>query len=109
MKEQIKVYLIAAFLLSIAIGCMQTEGTITGKVTDSGGNPVSGAIVFVEPENYGGITDASGEYTIENVPLGDYTVTATFGMITNSGEASIIDETFSCTPPQVEVDIQLGI
>ena len=109
MKKQINVYLIATFLLSMVIGCMQTVGTITGKVTDSGGNPVSGVFVFVEQEGDAGVTDENGEYTIENVPLGDYTVTATSGTITSSEEAIIIDETFSCTPPQVEVDIQLGI
>ena len=109
MKEYINNILIVLFLSLMVIGCMQTVGTITGKVTDNGGSPVVGAIVFVEQEGHADVTDESGTYTIENVPLGDYTVTATFGTITNSEEATIVDETFSCTPPQVEVDIKLDI
>ncbi len=69
-------------------------GTVTGTVDDSTGAPVSGALVFLKPDNSSGgtpvsplpilsaigaggqlfaTTDSSGNYTINNVPTGTYT------------------------------------
>jgi|UniRef100_A0A7C6AGA5 hypothetical protein len=62
---------------------IKTEGTskIVGKVLDdSTGEPLIGANVIVEgtaPE-YGAATDEKGEYLIPFVPIGVYSVTATY-------------------------------
>lgn len=51
-----------------------TTGTLTGTVTNStNGNPISGATVNVS--GFNGTTNASGVYTINNIPQGTYTAT----------------------------------
>lgn len=78
---------------TIALPAVQF-GTVTGTVDDSTGAPVSGALVFLKPDNSSGgppvsplpilsaigaggqffaTTDSSGNYTINNVPTGSYT------------------------------------
>jgi iron complex outermembrane receptor protein len=48
-------------------------GTIKGKVSDQAtGQPLVGANVFLKGTNYGSSTNAKGEYTITNVPTGEY-------------------------------------
>gem|GEM_PF-1150526 len=50
-------------------------GTLTGHVTSSQGGAISGATVSI-PGHTAVQTDANGSYTISNVAVGDYTVTA---------------------------------
>jgi len=53
-----------------------TTGSISGTVTDSeGGAPISGATVSTDTGQSAG-TDASGAYTLSDVPTGDRTVSA---------------------------------
>ena len=51
-----------------------TSGTITGEVTLAGA-PVNGAYVEVYDGN-SAVTGSNGEYTLSNVPVGSYTLTA---------------------------------
>lgn len=53
-------------------------GSITGLITDaSTGQPIAGASVSTAPATSTVTTNAQGQYTIPNVPAGNYTVTAT--------------------------------
>lgn len=68
-------------VLSLALlpGLALAMGTITGKVTDSqSGEGLAGANVTVVGTSLGSAADADGNFTIENVPDGSYTVKATF-------------------------------
>lgn len=63
-------------------------GSLTGQVTDASGNPLANAGVMLRPAGisadaarYEGpvlfaVTDAQGNYTLSNVPAGDYVVLA---------------------------------
>ena len=51
-------------LLFLQEGFAQTK-TITGKVTDDKGNPVSGATVMVKGSKGGTSTDSSGNFTLQ--------------------------------------------
>jgi subtilisin family serine protease len=52
-------------------------GAIAGKVTDADNNiAIVGATVVVEGTTLSATTSDSGDYTIDNVPVRDYTVTA---------------------------------
>jgi uncharacterized protein YfaP (DUF2135 family) len=52
-------------------------GTLTGQVTDaSDASPIQGATVTVNSTGQSTTTDASGNYTIANVPAGSQSVTA---------------------------------
>ena len=46
---------------------MQPPGAIHGRVTDSLGNPLAGASVFVKGTRKGAITDAKGDFTLKDV------------------------------------------
>ncbi|MFB6398682.1 carboxypeptidase-like regulatory domain-containing protein, partial [Polymorphospora sp. 2-325] len=52
-----------------------TTGTVSGVVT-SGGTPVAGAAVTLNPGGRAATTTATGSYTIGSVPPGTYTVAA---------------------------------
>jgi hypothetical protein len=57
---------------------LEPEATISGKVNAAGGGPLAGVEVYVE-ENGGGAsggatTDGAGEYAVEGLPAGEYTV-----------------------------------
>jgi hemoglobin/transferrin/lactoferrin receptor protein len=50
-------------------------GRITGCVVDSGGRPVTDLHAFLKEINRGSVTDSSGFFNLENIPVGTYTVT----------------------------------
>jgi TonB-dependent starch-binding outer membrane protein SusC len=50
------------------------NGTITGRVVDAKGEGVPGVTVLVQGTALGAATDATGTYTITNVPPGSYTL-----------------------------------
>lgn len=60
-----------------ATGGSTTTGTIAGSVTDSAGSSIGGAAVSVSGTTLSATTDASGQYTIPNVPAGTQSVNAT--------------------------------
>ena len=51
-----------------------TTGTLSGVVQDGKKQPLAGVNVTLPELRLGGVTDASGRYTIFNVPAGTYTV-----------------------------------
>ncbi|HEX9562482.1 MAG TPA: carboxypeptidase regulatory-like domain-containing protein [Gemmatimonadaceae bacterium] len=67
-------------------------GGIMGVVTDaSNGAPIAGATVTTVPATSSVTTNAQGAYTIQNVPPGTYTVTATrSGYSPGSGPATVL-------------------
>ncbi|MCY7363295.1 MAG: carboxypeptidase regulatory-like domain-containing protein, partial [Ignavibacteria bacterium] len=64
---------------SFGIDNQGTTGKITGKVIDSKDKfPLVGATIKIDKVNQGAITDDNGEYTILNVDVGTYSVTASY-------------------------------
>ena len=75
------------FLLTficLGIGTVAAQSSkISGKVTDSNGEAVIGASVYVLGTNLGAQTDIEGNFTIENVPSSATTIRVTYiGMAT---------------------------
>ena len=67
------------FLVFPALLLAQTTGKIRGKVTDrETGEPLVGVTVAVNGTSFGSSTDLNGEYVILAVPVGTYTVTASY-------------------------------
>ena len=95
--------LLAALLLP-ALALAQT-GTIAGTVIDEGfGTGLPGASVLVRELGTGGATDIDGNYRIQNVPVGTYTVQVSFigyGTQTVNNVAVAAGET-------VQINIQLS-
>ena len=82
------------FLVGLSAFAQKITGDISGNVTDSSGAVV--AIVSVTVRNSGtGVsrtanTNASGNYHIPELPIGDYKVTATApGFKTSARDASV--------------------
>ena len=54
-------------------------GTVTGRVTDANTNDfLPGANVLIQGTNYGAATDRAGEFSIPNIPSGDYTLSVQY-------------------------------
>lgn len=71
-----------AFLLLIWLpnnmGAQATRGTITGHVVDSQGAVLPGAKVGLQPGGLSVVSDGTGQFTLTNVPAGDYTLTVNY-------------------------------
>jgi hypothetical protein len=112
MMKKLLFTIILAFLM---IGCLESTGTISGRITDSAGNPVTGASILLNPLGLTTSSDTNGFYTVNNVPWGDYTVTASSGQLSNSVNVKVVNKSsLSCEDINlnpntlVVVDIQLG-
>ncbi len=54
------------------------KGTIAGRVTDSSGGSLIGAQATVEPKGVSIVSDARGQFFINDLDPGSYTVTVTY-------------------------------
>src|SRR5260370_29914360 len=64
---------ISVLLISMAIA--QTgRGVISGRVIDSAGAVLQGARVDLQPQRMSAVTNSQGEFTISDLPPGEYTV-----------------------------------
>ena len=71
--------LIKWILITILSSQFILAGGINGKVTDAGsGDFLPGANVVLDGTNYGASSDRFGEFTISNVPDGNYTLKVTY-------------------------------
>ena len=54
-------------------------GNLLGTVSDSNGSfPLSGANVYLEGTNFGGITDSGGKIYLSNLPAGNYKLVVSY-------------------------------
>jgi len=80
------------------------SANVKGKVSDgSSGNFLPGANVFLSETNYGSSSDRAGNFSIENVPAGDYVLKVTYvGYADFSVDVTLGDESLT-------QDISLGV
>ncbi|HQE57344.1 MAG TPA: TonB-dependent receptor [Candidatus Fermentibacter daniensis] len=96
--------ILAALALCGTVGA-GTTGSLSGVVTDSDGDPVTGASVVIEGTPFGSMTDREGRYDVYALSPGTYTVTARMvGMtsVTREGIRIVTDQS-------TRVDFVLGI
>lgn len=75
MKNRLFTLLAAILLLPMAL--MAQTGTVRGTVSEeSTGDPLAGVNVVLSKTSMGASTDADGSFRINNVPEGDYVITA---------------------------------
>ena len=100
MNLKFPVALAAAFLALFACNTssfgQSQDSTLVGAVTDSTGSAVAQAPVTATNRDtgvvYKSITNSSGEYRINNVPVGHYDVSASFTGFTAATKADVILE-----------------
>ncbi|MBQ7751268.1 MAG: TonB-dependent receptor [Bacteroidales bacterium] len=63
--------LLAGILIAAGTVAYAQQEKVSGKVTDSAGEPVPGASVFVKGTNNGTVTDIVGAFSLRNVSRGD--------------------------------------
>ena len=63
-----------ALALATSAAAQAPTGTLTGIVTDNGGEAILGATVFLPEIQRGAATDLDGNYTITGIPVGVYEV-----------------------------------
>ena len=68
------ILLVSLFTLVSNSTQAQTTGSIRGRVTTTDGEPVEAVSVGVQGQTFGSITNSQGNFTINNVPAGSYTV-----------------------------------
>ena len=72
----------------------EKQNSISGRVTDSTGIPLTGVTVLLKGTNTGTVTDLDGKYTLHNIPLDGILVFSFVGMNTqeiNVGGKSTLD------------------
>lgn len=72
---------IALTKLNSVVSIQQIK-TVTGKVTDSNGQPLPGVTVVVKETTNGTVTDAEGNYSLTNIPEGEILLFSFIGMRT---------------------------
>lgn len=58
--------------LAFSNASAQQVGTVTGNVTSTDGRALSGAQVFIAGLDIGGLTNAQGQFLLQNVPAGQH-------------------------------------
>lgn len=107
--DKIRTYLFALLMVFLPIGLV-AQATVTGSVTDAEtGEPLAGANVLVEGTDLGAAADVNGAFTIQNVPAGMQTVTASvIGYDVSSKSVNVpssgtVEVDFSLTLSAIEV------
>src|SRR5262249_60933000 len=72
--------LVAMFSLgrTLAQERQDRKGPITGRLTDSSHDVLPGARVEVQPKGHTVATDNQGQFTISDVPAGEYKITVSY-------------------------------
>jgi TonB-linked SusC/RagA family outer membrane protein len=96
-----KYVLLCAFLMMSFMAFSQT-GSIKGKVSDETNQPLPGATVTIDGTTIGSTTDPNGNYAINNVKAGTYTLSVKFiGYVTLKKAVTVngaIIENFTVQP-----------
>ena len=70
-----KKFCYSVFLMLACLSAYSQEHvTISGKISDTRSNPVTGASVFLLNTNFAVISDTKGSFEIRNIAAGDYTI-----------------------------------
>ncbi|MFT5640111.1 MAG: outer membrane receptor for ferrienterochelin and colicins [Cyclobacteriaceae bacterium] len=98
----VRLFSLTLLLIVIALASTYAQtGSITGRIT-SDGSAVAYATIRLENKSIGGVADESGNFVLENVPVGDANI-----LIRSVGNRSIT-QTVSVTANQVtEIEINM--
>ena len=79
LKSGGKYYISVGLAILLIAGCAEKPATIKGSVKDEDGKPLAGAAVFSVPQRYSTLTDTLGNFSIEGVESGQYSLMAKMG------------------------------
>ncbi|RYY34728.1 MAG: TonB-dependent receptor [Sphingobacteriaceae bacterium] len=85
-----KIYTLIFILFFSAMAFAQQNGSISGNVTTSDGNPAAMVSVAIQSTTYGTMTNENGNYRIGRVKAGTYTLTVSaVGLAPQSKEVTV--------------------
>jgi iron complex outermembrane receptor protein len=73
-----KVWFLLFFLVSCCLNAAAQTGGVAGRIVDENKQALPGVTVLIEGTQLGSSTNAEGQYLIQNVPVGQQTVVASF-------------------------------
>ena len=78
--SQLKYFLVIVLTIKISIAsstlfAQVKTGSVAGILRDSAGTAVDSAVITIENTKYKTISDKNGNFTLENIPAGTYTLT----------------------------------
>lgn len=92
---------------------LQPGGQISGKVTESGSNPVAGVLVCAFGETFScSFTDHNGEYVVSGLPSGSYKIVFIPGsesLFGGSGNSNYLVQYYNGKSSQTEAEARLVI
>jgi TonB-dependent receptor len=79
LKQWFVVFLLVHIIAGIgSAGAQSNKGTVSGRVVDTGGGVLQGAKIEVQPGDISSVSDEKGEFTINGVNAGSYTLTISY-------------------------------
>ena len=75
---KLKRFFIYLITLLVPVSLFAQAGKALGTVTDSEGNPLAGANIAVVGTSFGAAANQNGEFTIDDLPAGDYEFVASY-------------------------------
>ena len=69
MKIQFSIYLTLGFSFYLF-----SQGTISGNIRDGSGNHIEGVSISLENASFGVASNSKGDFLIDKIPFGDYTI-----------------------------------
>ncbi len=92
--------------LALVPAALQAQtGTVTGRIVDTGGQPLADVQVSLDGTTLGGLTQANGRYVLLNVPAGVYTLSAQrIGYATRRRDNVVV-----AAGEQVTIDLELSV
>tara|TARA_Y100000590_G_scaffold216138_1_gene244887 strand:+ start:9203 stop:12079 length:2877 start_codon:yes stop_codon:yes gene_type:complete len=75
---KLKRFFIYLITLLVPVSLFAQAGKALGTVTDSEGNPLAGANIAVVGTSFGAAANENGEFTIDDLPAGDYEFVASY-------------------------------
>jgi len=102
---------LAILLVALAPGVAGGQGRIAGRIATTIGSSVSGARIALQGTTFVAISDGVGEYAINNVPAGSYTVqtvrpgyqSVVTPVTVNNGETTTLNLVLVQTPASVSM------
>src|ERR1022692_4607420 len=78
-------FALACTLLTAPVPAQVNEGIVTGRAVDANNGIFPSAGVEFQPKGVSTVTDAPGNFTIDNLAPGEYRLTVTFVGLASSG------------------------
>ncbi|NOY92887.1 MAG: hypothetical protein GXP55_17010 [Deltaproteobacteria bacterium] len=85
-----------------------STGTISGTVSDSAGNPLEGVTIATDPATVTADSDATGAFTLTDVPIGFYNVTGSLTGYNDGATANVGVSSGLTTNVNVQLSLASG-